>query len=613
MARRVPRALACAVVALALGRAAAAATITVVNRDGPGEGLNDPTVVAPVGGNPGTTRGAQRLYALQYAANAWGDQLDSAVGIAVDARFDTLDCAGTSAVLGSASANSAHRDFVGAPLAHTWYPAPLANKLAGLDLAPGSEMHATFNDAIDAGCVPGRTFYYGLDGNNGNDVDFVTIALHELAHGLGFATYFNLGSGARLMGFDDAFERNLESHAAAKLFPAMTDAERASAVLQTGDLHWTGAAVVAGSGLLTAGRHPSGHVEMYAPVPLKVGSSVNHFSNTLTPNELMEPSYSGATHTLGLTLALLRDVGWGCGDGIISLGEECDDGNQVTGDGCDATCHVEACHSCSGVPSLCSPVDDGVACEDGDADPCSGVCHAGSCVNGPNSGPPCDDGDQNPCTSGRCSAGTCAAVATSGASCDDQDGDPCTNGVCAAGECVGTNHPRSDCSLPAVSHKSSLTIKHAPTGVKDVLSWKWSKGTDTDVAAFGNPLVSTDVTLCIYERTGPGQTPALALRLAAPAGGTCTGSPCWRTRSDGFTYVDHDFTPDGIKSITLKAGTNATAKIVVKGIGPNTRVDTALPLDPRVSAQLIAGSSCWEARYSTPKISDGSEFKAKAE
>src|SRR2546422_4244468 len=29
-----------------------AATITIVNLDGPGEGFNDPTPVAPVGGNP---------------------------------------------------------------------------------------------------------------------------------------------------------------------------------------------------------------------------------------------------------------------------------------------------------------------------------------------------------------------------------------------------------------------------------------------------------------------------------------------------------------------------------------------------------------------------------
>lgn len=32
-----------------------------------------------------------------------------------------------------------------------------------------------------------------------------------------------------------------------------------------------------------------------------------------------------------------------CGDGFISIGEECDDGNQVFGDGCSDTCMIEVC------------------------------------------------------------------------------------------------------------------------------------------------------------------------------------------------------------------------------------------------------------------------------
>ena len=53
---------------VAMANNAVAATITIVNIDLPGEGFNDPTVVAPVGGNPGTTLGQQRLLAFQYAA-----------------------------------------------------------------------------------------------------------------------------------------------------------------------------------------------------------------------------------------------------------------------------------------------------------------------------------------------------------------------------------------------------------------------------------------------------------------------------------------------------------------------------------------------------------------
>ena len=48
--------------------AAATARIIIINGDDLGEGFNDPTPAAPVGGNPGTTKGQQRLIAFQYAA-----------------------------------------------------------------------------------------------------------------------------------------------------------------------------------------------------------------------------------------------------------------------------------------------------------------------------------------------------------------------------------------------------------------------------------------------------------------------------------------------------------------------------------------------------------------
>ena len=57
----------------------AAATIVIINNDGANEGFNDPTPVAPVGGNTGTTLGQQRLNAFQHAAGIWGARLTSNV------------------------------------------------------------------------------------------------------------------------------------------------------------------------------------------------------------------------------------------------------------------------------------------------------------------------------------------------------------------------------------------------------------------------------------------------------------------------------------------------------------------------------------------------------
>src|SRR5262249_11278405 len=98
---------------LVTGRAQAA-LIVVDDVDLPGTGLNDETPVSPVGGNPGTTLGQQRLNALQYAADIWGSILASDVPVLVAASFSPLSCGSSSATLGGAGATALHRGFAGA-------------------------------------------------------------------------------------------------------------------------------------------------------------------------------------------------------------------------------------------------------------------------------------------------------------------------------------------------------------------------------------------------------------------------------------------------------------------------------------------------------------------
>lgn len=289
------------------------ATFTIINLDGPGEGFNDPTPAAPVGGNSGTTIGQQRLNAFQHAADIWGNLITSPVVIRVDAQFDPLSCTATSAVLGSAGPNTVHRDFAGAPVTNTWYVQAQANSLFGGDLSGVmSDIHATFSSTIGTpGCLETSGWYYGLDANPPpGKIDFVTVLLHELGHGVGFLSLVSLSTGSKFIGFDDAFMRHLEDHISGKLYPQMTDSERVATSINTGNLHWTGANVVVGSGGLTSGRHPSGHVQMFAPNPMQSGSSVSHFDTALFPNELMEPIYTGPLHDVGLTLELFADIGW---------------------------------------------------------------------------------------------------------------------------------------------------------------------------------------------------------------------------------------------------------------------------------------------------------------
>jgi cysteine-rich repeat protein len=60
----------------------------------------------------------------------------------------------------------------------------------------------------------------------------------------------------------------------------------------------------------------------------------------------------------------------------------CHDGNTVDGDGCDATCQVEPCFTCTGDPSVCTPTPDGGACDDRQDCTAGETCTAGICGGG---------------------------------------------------------------------------------------------------------------------------------------------------------------------------------------------------------------------------------------
>lgn len=221
-----------------------AATITIINQDGAGEGFNDPTAVAPVGGNPGTTLGQQRLNVFQQAANIWGAILPSSVTILVQAQFNALSCNATSAVLGSAGTIQVVRDFGGAEFAGTWYHTALANKLAGSDLQPGvNDINAQFNSNLgQAGCLTGVFFYYGFDHNEGANIDLLAVVLHELGHGLGFSGFANLTTGAQLGGFPGIYERKLLDNSNGLHWNQMNDAQRVASAINTGNVVFDGTA-----------------------------------------------------------------------------------------------------------------------------------------------------------------------------------------------------------------------------------------------------------------------------------------------------------------------------------------------------------------------------------
>jgi len=294
---------------------AEATEFIITNSDGPGEGFNDSTPVAPVAGNPGTTLGQQRLNVFERAADIWSSAIDSDVPIRVEAAFDPLTCSASSAILGSAGPIEVIRDFTNAPQAGTWYHTALANALAGSDLVPGTDdISATFNSSVDNNnnCLTGTNWYLGFDHNPSAGINLLVVLLHEFAHGLGFSGFVNLTNGRLLQNLPDVFSSSTLDNSTGLHWNQMSNGQRRSSAKNTGNLVWDGAQVrTAANGLLISGQDGAGNVRLYAPNPVENGSSIYHFDTVANPNLLMEPSVNNSLNgSLDLSDEFMQDLGW---------------------------------------------------------------------------------------------------------------------------------------------------------------------------------------------------------------------------------------------------------------------------------------------------------------
>ena len=402
-----------------MGGYAHAATIIIQNGDGAGEGFNDPTPAAPVGGNTGVTLGEQRMQVFQWAAQIWGQALSSDVPVVMEANFDAMFCDASSAVLGGAGPINIAADFINAPQALTWYHIALANALAGFDIdSINGDIVATFNSDIDNNnaCLIATNWYLGLDNNNGTDIDLLPVVLHEIGHGLGFSTFVNEANG-QWLGIPDAFGSFIRDNSFGGQWTQMNDAERMASAINTGNLVWSGAQVTAASGSLTGGKDGNGRVKLYAPNPVQSGSSISHWDTTATPSLLMEPFITGELASdLDLTDEQMVDMGWTVidtdGDGVVDDADNCpavpntdqlntdgaEIGGDADGDACDddddADGWADIDDDCpliydldnldsdgDGVGDVCDncPVDANPGQEDSDGDGIGDVCEPPPC------------------------------------------------------------------------------------------------------------------------------------------------------------------------------------------------------------------------------------------
>lgn len=271
---------------------ARALPIQVVYDDSPDQGFHDPVL------------GDQRRMAFEEAVDRWARTLAGTVPVVIAANMVPLGGTGTSALLASTGAITVHRNFAGAR-PHTWYAAALAEQLAHADVnGPNlAEIGVTFNADVDGSEVLGSIgWYYGLDALPGADIDFVTIALHEIGHGLGFLDTIDATAGTFRLDDEPAILERMLVRPEIGTLSDMLAPERLAAITAPQDLLWSGPAVVGFNG---------SPLPVYAPDPFQQGSSLAHWDTGL--GELMEPFYTQANHDLGALLPALVDMGWELG------------------------------------------------------------------------------------------------------------------------------------------------------------------------------------------------------------------------------------------------------------------------------------------------------------
>ena len=260
--------------------------------DAPNVGFNDPTPVAPVGGNAGTTLGEQRRIVFQAAASIWEAALSPNVDIIVQSSFAPLACSATTGVLGSAGTIQIFANFENAEWPNTWYHAALANHLAGSDLTPGPPdsglLAPPFNDDIVAffngdigvnpACLTGLSWYNGLDNNEApNQIDLLSVVLHEFGHGLGFANFMTEASGTAILGLGDIYSAYTYDNDQELFWNQMGKRQRAASATNDPDLVWRGPNVFGAAAGQLSGlpvvrvNAPAGIADDYAAQPATYG------------------------------------------------------------------------------------------------------------------------------------------------------------------------------------------------------------------------------------------------------------------------------------------------------------------------------------------------------
>ena len=239
--------------------------------------------------------------AFLYAISIYENLISSPVPIKVEARWESF---GANA-LASSKPSAFYKNFDGARLANVYYPVALVEKLSGKEYNNGEpDIVCSFNKRND--------WYFGTNGNcPSNQYDFVTVAMHELVHGLGFVGFFDIENGVGSLpnsnGIPSIYDVYLYNSSNLQVADATNFAVPSTGLKD----------VLISDNLVLKGNNGDIKEKVYAPKTWNDGSSIYHYHEggyaADDANALMSPYiFKGeAIHFPGdKTLDLLAAFGW---------------------------------------------------------------------------------------------------------------------------------------------------------------------------------------------------------------------------------------------------------------------------------------------------------------
>ena len=256
--------------------------------------------------------------ALEFAAGIWEEHISSSIPIRIEANWVELP----ENVLGSAGATSFFT-LTNAGMPNTAYTIAQASALIDMDIVE-SESGLDADIIVNINC-DFNNWYFGTDANTpGGLIDFVTVALHEIGHGIGFLGIVNANNNTMRAssGFNngqipyiyevfavDGFFNNLTDP---DLFPHNSRAKYDFVTGRNSGVFFDGAEA-------ELANDADDNVRIYAPSQFQQGSSFSHLDQTTfsnTENALMRPriDMAFAIHNPGpVFCGVLDDMGWPLG------------------------------------------------------------------------------------------------------------------------------------------------------------------------------------------------------------------------------------------------------------------------------------------------------------